>query len=279
VAAIATALMAKQYLRGELATLLTSYFPADADAVIEQHLLAAQNRLELVSGLAFGTVRIKCKAQPDDNPVAGTYDALEPPYSWDMVNESFPRWLVRRSPLVSCQEVRVQFSEDVRILGIPSEWIRVEPYASTVTLVPVQGALIGGGSYTGMGVAAAMFLQLFGRNGMAGVWPQLVYIDYTVGLGLERPDVDEDGPWTGEYADLVTAIAKYAAGEMALQLGQVVNAGAQSTSLGFDGVSQSVSYAGKGAGRFADFAESLKAQALDTARFYRVQKNGVKVYL
>jgi hypothetical protein len=225
-------------------------------------------------------VRIKCKAQPDDNPVVGTYDALEPPYSWDMVNESFPRWLVRRSPLMSCQQVRVQFSEDVRILTIPTEWLRVEPYASTVTLVPVQGALIGGESYTGMGVAAAMFLQLFGRGGMgAGVWPQLVYIDYTVGLGLARPDEDEDGPWTGEYADLVSAIAKYAAGEMALQLGQCVNAGAQSTSMGFDGVSQSVSYAGKGAGRFADYAESLKAQALDIARFYRVQKNGVKVYI
>jgi len=279
--AIATARMARQYLRGEIGSLVDAYFATDADNVLEQHLLAAQHHLEQRSKLVFGTMRIKSHAQPDVLPAAGTYDLLEPPYAWDNETVAFPRWLVRKMPLVSCEGVRFAFSQDVPILTVPDEWLRVEPYANSVTLMPVQGGVVGGQSYESAGLAAGLFIQLFGREGRgwSGLWPQLVYIDYTAGLGLSRPEAAADGPYSGEHADLVMAIAKYAAGEMAIQLGQVENAGLQSVSTGFDGVSQSNSFAGKGAGRFHDYGESLKRQAEEMADFYRQQKHGVKVYL
>lgn len=140
----------------------------------------------------------------------------------DYLNYAFVQLF--RIPAQSVQQVRAVYPTGQTIQIFPSEWVRLEVTHSQFHLVPTSGSLaqvlLGGGN----GYLPFIFAGL-------AYLPQLWHVDYQSGFDPEKI------PYS-----VADALMKYATIEALQALSDLIGPiGQQSSSLGIDGLSQSVS--------------------------------------
>lgn len=155
-------------------------------------------------------------------------------YSREMQFWAFGVTKLHNSPILNVEEYELTFNNGIGIPGslplvkIPLEFIHVQPQDGTIQLVPAQGVTISGfivSIYSGLGYHA------FNSQAIS-YWPGAVFVKYRA--GFERCKVP---------ALLVALIENLAAYKFLSALGPVLFP-YQSTSVGIDGTSQSVSTMG-----------------------------------
>jgi hypothetical protein len=155
-------------------------------------------------------------------------------YSREMQFYAFGVCKVYHSPILNVEKYQLTFNNGIGIPGslplvdIPLEFIHVQPQDGTVQLVPAQGVTISGfivSIYSGLGYHA------FNSQAIS-YWPGAVFIKYRA--GFERHKVP---------ALLVSLIENLAAYRFLSSIGFLLFP-YNSTSVGIDGTSQSVSTPG-----------------------------------
>jgi hypothetical protein len=155
-------------------------------------------------------------------------------YSREMQFWSFGVTKLYNSPILNVERYQLTFNNGIGIPGslplvdIPLEFIHVQPQDGTIQLVPAQGVTISGfivSIYSGLGYHA------FNSQAIS-YWPGAVYVKYRA--GFEKCKVP---------ALLVALIENLAAYKFLSVLGPVLFP-YNSTSIGIDGTSQSVSTPG-----------------------------------
>jgi hypothetical protein len=155
-------------------------------------------------------------------------------YSREMQFYAFGIIKLYNSPILNVEEYELTFNNGIGIPGslplvkIPLEFIHVQPQDGTIQLVPAQGVTISGfivSIYSGLGYHA------FNSQAIS-YWPGAVFVKYRA--GFEKHKVP---------ALLVALIENLAAYKFLSALGPVLFP-YNSTSVGIDGTSQSVSTPG-----------------------------------
>jgi hypothetical protein len=155
-------------------------------------------------------------------------------YSREMQFWSFGVTKLYNTPILNVEEYELTFNNGIGIPGslplvrIPLEFVHVQPQDGTIQLVPAQGVTISGfivSIYSGLGYHA------FNSQAIS-YWPGAVFVKYRA--GFERHRVP---------ALLVALIENLAAYKFLSSLGPVLFP-YNSTSVGIDGTSQSVSTPG-----------------------------------
>ncbi len=154
----------------------------------ETTVLVAETLAEAKAGLEEDLeTRWEQKVIRQSVPADGdTYDETEPPlpyYQGQFKGYNLPMWTLRRRPVVSIEQIRLQFSEAYVVLTAPEAWHRLNKRLGMISLMPIgTQALIAGSS-------GAWFLPLLGQSHPYGAIPQFTAIDYTA--GWYDPDGDE----------------------------------------------------------------------------------------
>jgi hypothetical protein len=157
-------------------------------------------------------------------------------YSREMQFWAFGVTKLHNSPILNVEEYELTFNNGIGIPGslplvkIPLEFVHVQPQDGTIQLVPAQGVTISGfivSIYSGLGYHA------FNSQAIS-YWPGAVFVRYRA--GFEKCKVP---------ALLVALIENLAAYKFLSALGPVLFP-YNSTSIGIDGTSQSVSTLGPG---------------------------------
>lgn len=180
-------------------------------------------------------------------------------YSREMQFWAFGYLKLHNSPILNVEQYQLTFNNGIGIPGslplvsIPLEFIHVQPSDGTVQLVPAQGVTISGfivSIYSGLGYHA------FNSQAIS-YWPGAVFVKYRA--GFERDKVP---------AMLVSLIENLAAYKFLSSLGPILFP-YNSTSVGIDGTSQSVSTPGPLflQQRLADL-EKIYKEEMDAARGY-----------
>ncbi len=155
-------------------------------------------------------------------------------YSREMQFYAFGIIKLYNSPILHVKEYELTFNNGIGIPGslplvrIPLEFIHVQPQDGTIQLVPAQGVTISGfivSIYSGLGYHA------FNSQAIS-YWPGAVFVKYVA--GFEKCKVP---------ALLVALIENLAAYKLLSALGPILFP-YNSTSVGIDGTSQSVSTPG-----------------------------------
>jgi hypothetical protein len=155
-------------------------------------------------------------------------------YSREMQFWAFGYLKVHHSPILNVERYQLTFNNGIGIPGslplvdIPLEFIHVQPQDGTVQIVPAQGVTISGfiiSIYSGLGYHA------FNSQAIS-YWPGAVFVKYRAGFEKHRVP-----------ALLVALIENLAAYKFLSTLGPVLFP-YNSTSIGIDGTSQSVSTPG-----------------------------------
>src|ERR1035437_5392191 len=155
-------------------------------------------------------------------------------YSREMQFWAFGVTKLHNSPILNVEKYQLTFNNGIGIPGslplvdLPLEFVHVQPQDGTIQLVPAQGVTISGfivSIYSGLGYHA------FNSQAIS-YWPGAVYVKYRA--GFERCKVP---------ALLVALIENLAAYKFLSALGPVLFP-YNSTSVGIDGTSQSVSTPG-----------------------------------
>ena len=155
-------------------------------------------------------------------------------YSREMQFYAFGVVKTYHSPILNVEKYQLTFNNGIGIPGslplvdIPLEFIHVQPQDGTIQLVPAQGVTISGfivSIYSGLGYHA------FNSQAIS-YWPGAVFIKYRAGFESHRVP-----------ALLVGLIENLAAYRFLSSLGPVIFP-YNSTSIGIDGTSQSVSTPG-----------------------------------
>jgi hypothetical protein len=155
-------------------------------------------------------------------------------YSREMQFWSFGYVKLNHTPILNVEQYQLTFNNGIGIPGslplvsIPLEFIHVQPQEGTVQLVPAQGVTISGfivSIYSGLGYHA------FNSQAISH-WPGAVFVKYRA--GFEKDKVP---------ALLVALIENLAAYKFLSTLGPVLFP-YNSTSVGIDGTTQSVSTLG-----------------------------------
>lgn len=152
-------------------------------------------------------------------------------YSREMQFWSFGYLKVHHSPILNVERFQLTFNNGIGIPGalplvdVPLEFMHVQPSDGTVQLVPAQGVTISGfivSIYSGLGYHA------FNSQAISN-WPGAIYIKYRAGFEKDKCP-----------ALLSALIEHMAAYKFLSALGPVLFP-YNSTSIGIDGTSQSVS--------------------------------------
>lgn len=155
-------------------------------------------------------------------------------YSREMQFWAFGIIKLYNTPILNVEEYELTFNNGIGIPGslplvkIPLEFIHVQPQDGTIQLVPAQGVTISGfivSIYSGLGYHA------FNSQAIS-YWPGAVFVKYRAGFEKHRVP-----------ALLVALIENLAAYKFLSTLGPVLFP-YNSTSVGIDGTSQSVSTPG-----------------------------------
>jgi hypothetical protein len=155
-------------------------------------------------------------------------------YSREMQFWSFGIIKLNNSPILNVEKYELTFNNGIGIPGslplvaIPLEFVHVQPQDGTIQLVPAQGVTISGfivSIYSGLGYHA------FNSQAIS-YWPGAVFVRYRA--GFEKCQVP---------ALLVALIENLAAFKLLSALGPLIFP-YNSTSVGIDGTSQSVSTPG-----------------------------------
>lgn len=155
-------------------------------------------------------------------------------YSREMQFWSFGYTKLHHSPILNVSKYQLTFNNGIGIPGslplvdIPLEFVHVQPQDGTIQLVPAQGVTISGfivSIYSGLGYHA------FNSQAISN-WPGALFVEYTA--GFEKCKVP---------AVIVGLIENMAAYKFLSVMGPILFPH-NSTSIGIDGTSQSVSTLG-----------------------------------
>lgn len=139
----------------------------------------------------------------------------------DYLNYAFAKLF--RSPVQSVQQVRAVYPTGQTIQVFPSDWVRLDSASGQIHLVPTSGSLAqvtlgGGNGYLPFVFAGVSYL------------PQLWEVDYVSGF-----------PADALPRDVAKAVCKLASVEILVVMSDLVGPlGVASSSLGLDGMSQSI---------------------------------------
>jgi hypothetical protein len=170
---------------------------------------------------------------------------------------SFGYFKTRHSPILTVTKFQLTFnngqSQTPPLVDIPLEFVWVQPQEGTVQLVPAQGVTISGlivSVYSGLGFHA------FNNQAITN-WPGAILVEYVAGFEPNKVP-----------ALLSSLIENIAARKLLSALGPVLFP-YNSTSIGIDGVSQSVGTLGPGflQNRLADLEKQIQEQ-MDVAKGY-----------
>lgn len=152
------------------------------------------------------------------------YDEAEFPYDYNLDEYQYWGYVdLRKFPVISIDRVQLIYPTGQKIIQYPPEWIKLYNRQGRFQIVPTSGTvnqvLIGRGG---------QYLPLMTGHLMHSV-PQLIWVDYTVGL--------EHLP-----ADMFLGIANKAGLDILAVISEAKTRGANSKSISADGLSQSVSF-------------------------------------
>lgn len=170
---------------------------------------------------------------------------------------SFGYFKTRHFPILTVTKFQLTFNngryQTPPLVDIPLEFVWVQPQEGTVQLVPAQGVTISGlimSVYSGLGFHA------FNNQAITN-WPGAILVEYVAGFEPNKVP-----------ALLASLIENMAARKLLSSLGPVLFP-YNSTSIGIDGVSQSVGTMGPGflQNRLADLDKQIQEQ-MDIAKGY-----------
>jgi hypothetical protein len=161
--------------------------------------------------------------------VEGTdFDREEPPYDYDAkawVSNGFLQ--LKERPLISLNEFKLVLPNNQVIMDFMErpEWVKLNKSAGQLRIVPYAGDPslfnMAGGTLAGYPFIA---------GAMSGSIPQMLYVSYTAGYGVDKLP-----------KDIRNAVAKYATIDVLGIAGDAVLAGVASLSTAIDGLSESFS--------------------------------------
>ncbi len=163
-------------------------------------------------------------------------------------------------PVISVQNVTANWG-GVQVMTFPTEWYNYMPESGQLQMVPTEGTL----SEVMLGQGAASLLPMI-TSGLTYM-PFLFKVDYTAGFP------PGDGTIPDDIANLIAAKAAIAV--MNLASGLILGgSGITSTSLGIDGLSQSISTARSGqgdlyAGRMNFYQNQINSELPALKRYYK----------
>jgi len=107
-------------------------------------------------------------------------------------------WYTHYRPIISVQQVALQYSPNNPVFTVPAQWIRVDQFIGRITIVPVIDPLLGGGGVPLTGY----YMPLYSAVTM-NVVPNLVTIDYTAGI----ENVLTDAKWAELRKNIMFKVA------------------------------------------------------------------------
>jgi len=202
---------------------------------LDNAIRAADARLQRELQVYLDTKVIK--SWPSEDLIQGQdYDIEEEPY--DLHRHEYAQYgfiRLRRRPVRSIERVRIMLGRENTVFTYPEQWIRVNAAVGHLSIVPTPGA-----GWQGMIMqSGAYYLPYLTSGWVRDNIPQLVAVDYTVGLGGAADFGEGSDPL---LADLRLQRVRLAARELLLDLSNAVAPGLNSRSISADGLSQSVSY-------------------------------------
>lgn len=171
-------------------------------------------------------------------------------YNREMMTQSWGYFKVNNGPILNVSKFQLTFNNGVAqsppLVDIPLEFIHVQPQEQTVQLVPAMGMTVSGlimSVYSGMGFHAF-------NSQIISNWPGAILIEYRAGF--------ENGKCPAVLAGLTENLAAL---KMLSTLGPIIFP-FNSTSIGIDGTSQSVSTLGPAflQNRLADLEKIVQSQ-------------------
>jgi len=179
------------------------------------------------------------------------YDYYRGDYlTWTIIN-------LRESPVISVEAVKVMWPSNTAVIEFPADWIQLRPDAGQVNIVPSSGTLsqvllTAGGSFLSLVASGRDFV------------PNILSVDFTAGFA--------EGQVPQDIRDAIGKLAAFAPLNVAGDL--IVGAGIASTSIGIDGLSQSINTtssatnAGYGA-RLTQYEKELKMVMPVLEKYYK----------
>jgi hypothetical protein len=177
------------------------------DLMFEWHIRQAIGHVERL---------LDIKIRP--TPIVERYDY----YGNDYGNWTFIR--LRQSPIIQVNAVRVKWPSNTTVIDFPPEWIQVRKDEGQVNIVPTSGTLS-----QVLLTAGGSFLPLL-ASGQDFV-PDILEVDYMAGF--------PEGQVPAEIRELIGMYA--AMGPLNIAGALIAGAGIASSSIGIDGLSQSIS--------------------------------------
>ena len=206
-----------------------------AEAVLQAAIDTATAKFERELQMVLNPTVISMSPAPGD-----VYDVLEPPLDYDtgMIDRhTLPRWVMRRRPIISVQRLTMQFSNDYRVLDIPSGWWKVNNDMGIVSVLPMGTASVA----VQMGI---WFMPLLDQAWPWTVIPQFVVCNYTAGWANASAE-----PRLAEMRD---AIGSWAASIVLLDVQRMAP-----QSISVDGFSQAFSSIDVQVKGLRDYADSF----------------------
>jgi hypothetical protein len=176
-------------------------------------------------------------------------------YTNDYSNWTFIR--LRQSPILKVNAVRVKWPSNTTVIDFPPEWIQVRKEEGQVNIVPTSGTLS-----QVLLTAGGSFLPLL-ASGQDFV-PDILEVDYQAGFA--------EGQVPAEIREIIGMYASLGPFNVAGDL--IAGAGIASSSIGIDGLSQSISTtssatnAGYGA-RIIQYLKIIKERIPVLQRYYK----------
>ena len=140
------------------------------------------------------------KTFPTESDVLGvTYDMTDDQYNYIVSSpQECSVWYTHYRPIISVQQVALQYSPNNPVFTVPAQWIRVDQFIARITIVPVIDPLLGGGGVPLTGY----YMPLYSAVTM-NVVPNLVTIDYTAGI----ENVLTDAKWAELRKNIMFKVA------------------------------------------------------------------------
>jgi len=146
----------------------------------ETDLLLAEVLAEAKAGLeqtleTFWEHKVIRQSTPDEGDLYDVTESPLPYYRGQFKGYNLPMWVLNRRPVVSIEQIRLQFGEEQVVLTSPEAWYRLDQRLGVISLMPIgTQALIAASS-------GAWFLPLLGQFHPFNAILQFTVVDYTAG--------------------------------------------------------------------------------------------------
>lgn len=153
----------------------------------------------------------------------------EDPYNYFADDaSSFFRVPLRERPIIHVDRVKLAFNKTRAIYTIPNDWLQWETATGKLTIMPFTGssALVG---------SAAWMSQILASLSSGDVIPLLINVDYSAGLSTGWEN-------SHEWSALRRCIEEYSAYYVLQDIMEMIPQGLNRSTVGGDGISQSLEY-------------------------------------